>query len=157
MVCVCVCVCFDWKPEISICVCMRVCVCVCVCTCTSYFAAPLVAVRLNYKSVTKLCVFHDHCNQNSVRFCGNTVLLFISDGLFLYLTFAKYCHVLSSKLVFPSWLGGILLIGKRDQLSLTQNLVLYQAKMMLDWIKSLLQFLRKDVATKLTSKQLIFN
>ena len=54
------------------------------------YAAPLVAVRLNYKSVIKLCVFHDHFNQNNIHFCDNTMLLFISDELFLYLIFAKY-------------------------------------------------------------------
>ena len=38
----------------------------------SYFAAPLVAVRLNYKSVTKSCVFTDHFNQGNFYFCNNT-------------------------------------------------------------------------------------
>ena len=54
------------------------------------YAAPLAAVRLNYKSITKLCVFHGHFNQNNVPFCDNTMLLFISDELLLYLIFVKY-------------------------------------------------------------------
>ena len=36
--------------------------------CASYFAAPLVAVRLNYKTVTNLCVFPGHFIQNSLHF-----------------------------------------------------------------------------------------
>ena len=40
--------------------------------CASYFAAPLVAVKLNYKSVTKSCVFTDHFNQGNFYFCDNT-------------------------------------------------------------------------------------
>ena len=45
----------------------------------------LVAVRLNYKSVTKSYVYTDHFNQ--VIF---TNALFISDELFLCLTFPKH-------------------------------------------------------------------
>ena len=58
--------------------------------CASYFAVPLVAVRLNYKSVTESCVFHDHFNQSNFHFYDNTMLLFILDELFLCLTFLKY-------------------------------------------------------------------
>ena len=58
--------------------------------CASYFAVPLVAVRLNYKSVTKLCVFHDHFNQSNFHFCDNTMILFVSDELFSCVTFPKY-------------------------------------------------------------------
>ena len=36
------------------------------------FTAPLVAVRLNYKFVTKSCVFTDHFNQSNFHFCDNT-------------------------------------------------------------------------------------
>ena len=39
--------------------------------CASCFAAPLVAVRLNYKFVTKSCVFTDHFNQSNFHFCDN--------------------------------------------------------------------------------------
>ena len=40
--------------------------------CAICFAAPLVAVRLNYKFVTKSCVFTDHFNQSNFHFCDNT-------------------------------------------------------------------------------------
>ena len=40
--------------------------------CATYFVAPLVAVRLNYKSVTKSCVFTDHFNQSNLHFCDDT-------------------------------------------------------------------------------------
>ena len=40
--------------------------------CASCFAAPLVAVRLNYKFVTKSCVFTEHFNQSNFHFCDNT-------------------------------------------------------------------------------------
>ena len=40
--------------------------------CASCFAAPLVGVRLNYKFVTKSCVFADHFNQSNFHFCDNT-------------------------------------------------------------------------------------
>ena len=40
--------------------------------CASCFAALLVAVRLNYKFVTKSCVFTDHFNQSNFHFCDNT-------------------------------------------------------------------------------------
>ena len=63
--------------------------------CASYFAVPLVAVRLNYKSVTKLCVFHDHFNQSNFHFCDNTMILFISDELFSCVTFPKYTLCIS--------------------------------------------------------------
>ena len=39
--------------------------------CASCFAAPLVAVRLNYKFVTKPYVFTDHFNQSNFHFCDN--------------------------------------------------------------------------------------
>ena len=40
--------------------------------CAICFAAPLVAVRLNYKFVTKSCVLSDHFNQSNFHFCDNT-------------------------------------------------------------------------------------
>ena len=40
--------------------------------CASCTAAPLVAVRLNYKFVTKSCVFADKFNQSNFDFCDNT-------------------------------------------------------------------------------------
>ena len=40
--------------------------------CASCFAVPLVAVRLNYKFVTKSYVFTDHFNQSNFHFCDNT-------------------------------------------------------------------------------------
>ena len=40
--------------------------------CASCFAAPLVAVTLNYKFVTKSCVFTDHFKQSNFHFCDNT-------------------------------------------------------------------------------------
>ena len=40
--------------------------------CAICFAVPLVAVRLNYKFVTKSCVFTDHFNQSNFHFCDNT-------------------------------------------------------------------------------------
>ena len=40
--------------------------------CDSCFAAPLVAVRHNYKFVTKSCVFTDHFSQSDFHFCNNT-------------------------------------------------------------------------------------
>ena len=39
--------------------------------CASCFAAPLEAVKLNYKSVTKSCVFTDQFNQSTFNFCDN--------------------------------------------------------------------------------------
>ena len=47
-------------------------------------------MRLNYKFVTKSCVFTDNLNQNNFHFSDNKMLLFISDKLFLCLTFPKY-------------------------------------------------------------------
>ena len=38
----------------------------------TYFAAPLVVVRLNYKLVTKSYVFTDQFNQCNFHFCENT-------------------------------------------------------------------------------------
>ena len=49
--------------------------------CASYIAAPLVAVRLNYKSVTKSCVVTDHFNQSNFHFticncsCGKVMIV----------------------------------------------------------------------------------
>ena len=40
--------------------------------CASCFAAPLVAVRVNYKFVTKPYVFTDHFNQSNFHFYDNT-------------------------------------------------------------------------------------
>ena len=40
--------------------------------CAICFAAPLVAMRLNYKFATKSCVFTDHFNQSNFHFCDNT-------------------------------------------------------------------------------------
>ena len=40
--------------------------------CASCTAAPLVAVRLNYKFVTKSYVFADQFNQSNFDFCDNT-------------------------------------------------------------------------------------
>ena len=56
--------------------------------CASCFAAPLVAVRLNYKFVTKSCVF----TLSKVIFIFVTIemVLLISDISFLCLTFPKY-------------------------------------------------------------------
>ena len=58
--------------------------------CASCFAAPLVAVRLNYKFVTKSYVFTDHFNQSNFHFVTIQMFLFISDILFLCLIFPKY-------------------------------------------------------------------
>ena len=44
--------------------------------CATYFAAPLVAVRLNYKSVTKSYVFSDHFNQSNLFFLELTIFVF---------------------------------------------------------------------------------
>ena len=55
----------------------------------SYFAAPLVAVRLNYRTVTNSCVFTGHFIQNILHFGTIQILLFISDELFLCITFPK--------------------------------------------------------------------
>ena len=40
--------------------------------CAICFAVPLVAVRLNYKFVTKSCVFTDHFNQSNFHFYDKT-------------------------------------------------------------------------------------
>ena len=59
--------------------------------CAICFAAPLVAVRLNYKFVTKSCVFTDHFNQSNFHFCDNTNgLIYFKPILFLCLKFPKY-------------------------------------------------------------------
>ena len=55
-----------------------------------WFGAPLVAVRLNYKFVTKSYVFTDHFNQSNFHFVTIQMFLFISDILFLCLIFPKY-------------------------------------------------------------------
>ena len=55
----------------------------------SYFAVPLVAVRLNYTTVTNSCVFTDHFIQNISHFAAIQILLFFPDELFLCLTFPK--------------------------------------------------------------------
>ena len=49
----------------------------------------LVAVRLNYKSVTEPCVFTDHLIQNILHFRTIEILLFISDESFLCFTFTN--------------------------------------------------------------------
>ena len=51
----------------------------------SYFTASLVAMRLNYKTVTNSCVFIDHFIPNILHFKTIQILLFISDELFLVL------------------------------------------------------------------------
>ena len=51
--------------------------------CASHFAVPLVAVRLNYKSITKSCVFTDHFIQNILHFKTIKIPLFILDEQFL--------------------------------------------------------------------------
>ena len=56
----------------------------------SYFAVPLMAVRLNYKSVTEPYVFIDHLIQNILHFRTIKKLLFMADELFLCLTFPNY-------------------------------------------------------------------
>ena len=55
-----------------------------------YFAVPLVAVRLNYKSVIESCVFTDHSIQNIIHFRIIIIALFISDEQFLCSAFSKY-------------------------------------------------------------------
>ena len=55
----------------------------------SYFAAPLVAVRLNYRTVTNSCAFTGHFIQNILHFGTIQILLFISDELFLCIIFPK--------------------------------------------------------------------
>ena len=66
---------------------------------TTYFTVPLVAVRLNYKSVTKSCVLTDHSP------------LFISDEQFLSLIFPK-CNLDICTVLFLSALDSILFIYK---------------------------------------------
>ena len=58
--------------------------------CASCFAVPLVAVRLNYKFITKSYIFTDHFNQSNFNFCDYTNGFFISDISFLCLIFPKY-------------------------------------------------------------------
>ena len=56
--------------------------------CASCFAAPLVAVRLNYKFATKSYVFTDHFNQSNFHFCynANGFIYFIYIILMLYIS-----------------------------------------------------------------------
>ena len=58
--------------------------------CVSYFAVPLVAVRLNYKSVTKSLYLLIISIKVIFIFSDNINALFLSDELFIYLTFPEY-------------------------------------------------------------------
>ena len=69
----------------------------------SYFAVPLVAVRLNYRTVTNSCVFTGHFIQNILHFGTIQILLFISDELFLCITFPK-CNFYIYVVIFLSTL-----------------------------------------------------
>ena len=77
----------------------------------SYFAAPLVAVGLNYRTVTNSCVFTGHFIQNILHFGTMQILLFISDKLFLCLTFPK-CNLNICIVIFLSALDSTILTYK---------------------------------------------
>ena len=51
--------------------------------CASYFAAPLVAVRLNYRTVTNSCVFTGHFIQNILHF-GTIQILYLFQMNYSY-------------------------------------------------------------------------
>ena len=65
-----------------------------------YFEVPLVAVRLNYKSVIESCVFTDHSIQNIIHFRIIIIALFISDEQFLCSAFSKYSLDICTMLFF---------------------------------------------------------
>ena len=77
----------------------------------SYFAAPLVVVRLNYKTVTGSCVFTGHFIQIFYTFLTIQILLFISDELFLCLTSPK-CNVNICIVIFLSALDSTIFTYK---------------------------------------------
>ena len=77
----------------------------------SYFAAPLAAVRLNYRTVTNSYVFTGHFIQNILHFGTTQILLFIPDELFISLTFPK-CNLDICIVIFLSVLDSTIFTYK---------------------------------------------
>ena len=90
----------------------------------TYFAVPLVAVRLNYRTVTNSCVFTGHFIQNILNFGTIQILLFILDELFLCITFPKcnfYIYVVIFLSVLDSTISTYKCLVTCDLLRVTQS------------------------------------